>query len=277
MKRLEPVFPTGTEQFCMLKAGYPGVPAPISVVTRTRDAVCKLKRQLQPFPWAQQNWDELCLLKNIPLDVFDRQWPGLQGYLHHLLGIDISATGYSGSLPEAVSDLHRLVELDVSKNNLNGMLRLKSVCAGGIGKETSGMPLAGSLPMALCAMTRLRRLTIRYTHVSGPIPSCISSLVQLTHLDLSRNGFRGSGGLNGMNSHSASFRVAASVSSLYLRGAGTLPETMIALTNLVHLDVSFNALAITSSVPGMKSWLDGIEKAVVAPNLEVDEPLKHFA
>ncbi|CAI5948009.1 unnamed protein product, partial [Closterium sp. NIES-64] len=121
----------------------------------------------------------------------------------------------NGSIPDSISALNKLTNLDLSVNALRG-----------------------SIPSTISRMRSLKRLSLSLNSLSGSIPSTIGSLSNLETLDLSINALRGSiPSTIGKMSSLDGFVV--SVNNL----TGQLPPTMGNLTRLSTLDTYFTAIA----------------------------------
>ena len=120
----------------------------------------------------------------------------------------------------------------------------------------------GPLPPGICNLTSLRELVIKYTHVSGTIPWCISKLKELTHLDLSRNGYAKHGGFSG--EAKGAFIVAMALRNRMC--SGPLPHTITMLTKLRYLDLSYNNFDVGSYAQSgaIHEWLSSIPEAQVS-------------
>ena len=91
-------------------------------------------------------------------------------------GLDLSANGLSGTLPEALGRLMSLTTLDISTNGLTGAL---PDALGGLERLTalnvSANKLAGRLPEQLGALARLAVLDVSRNEFAGPLPLSLSN------------------------------------------------------------------------------------------------------
>ena len=119
--------------------------------------------------------------------------------------------------------------------------------------------LAGSLPPALGALTRLESLDLGRNGLSGPIPAALGSLVDLELLILSRNDFTGPvppalGGLVNLE--------LVSLGSNAL--TGPIPDALASLATVKELYLYDNHL--TGPVPAWMGDLTGLDTLVLAFN-----------
>ncbi|KAL8166873.1 hypothetical protein V2J09_008372 [Rumex salicifolius] len=97
-----------------------------------------------------------------------------------------------GEEREYTSVLHLLVNLDLSCNNLVGVIptNLTSLSLL-IGLNLSHNQLTGPIPKEIGKMMKLESLDLSSNHLSGSIPESLSSLTSLSKMNLSFNNLRG--------------------------------------------------------------------------------------
>ncbi|KAL3835392.1 hypothetical protein ACJIZ3_010128 [Penstemon smallii] len=122
--------------------------------------------------------------------------------------------------------------------------------------------LSGPLPDDLSQLTQLRNLYLQGNQFSGPVPEFIFSLHSLVRLNLASNNFSGQIPIR--------FNNLTRLRTLYLEGNqfdGVLPD--IELPNLEQFNVSFNGL-VNGSVP---RGLEGISKTAFLGTSLCGKPL----
>ncbi|CAN6236888.1 unnamed protein product [Urochloa humidicola] len=184
--------------------------------------------------------------------------------LRKLRVLDLSWNRLAGPIPPWIGELDRLFYLDISNNSLHGeipagsLARMRGFVSGGGGaagdeevqdfpffmrrntsvqgrqyNQVSSFPpslvlshndLAGGVPAALGALTKLHIVDLSWNRLAGPIPPELSGMASLESLDLSRN-------------------------SLW----GPIPPELTRLSFLSHLDVSHNNLSGEVPVGGQFS------------------------
>ena len=101
--RFQPVFPRGTRRFCVLKPGYPTVPADLETVVNATRVLCNAAI-LEQLP---VNWRALCHEPAVNETTMTQHWTGVYEYLGHLVGLHLSAIGYSGTHPLDIDGTQR--------------------------------------------------------------------------------------------------------------------------------------------------------------------------
>ncbi|KAH7858900.1 hypothetical protein Vadar_029197 [Vaccinium darrowii] len=155
--------------------------------------------------------------------------PANIGLLSNLVYLDLSINSFSGSIPLSVANLTKVVELDFSQNAIIGEL------------DPLLFPGRGSSE-AKTGLLSLQRLLLTDNLLSGPLPSEIGNLADLTLLALVNNSFSGP--------IPQSLGNLTKITSLYLglnQFSGQIPMSFGTLTKLTNLTLHLNHL--TGSVP----------------------------
>ncbi|KAL5550389.1 hypothetical protein UlMin_000565 [Ulmus minor] len=201
-------------------------------------------------------------LESLDLSVnqFNAPIPARIGNLTSLNYLDLSFAGFVGQVPISISRLIKLVTLDLSDNHFNSTIparigNLTSLVSlslqgcelyGEFPKEIFKVPtlqtldisgnelLQGSLP-EFPQNNALQTLLLYGTNFSGPLPTSIDNLRNLSRLELYQCQFN-----------------------------GTLPNSMVKLTKLVYLDLSHNKL--TGSIPSSLFKLSSLEYIDLSDN-----------
>ncbi|KAL5763562.1 hypothetical protein ACOSP7_019826 [Xanthoceras sorbifolium] len=155
--------------------------------------------------------------------------------------LDVSATGFSGRLPNSIGNLKSMTVLNLESCNFIGSI---PASLGNLTKLTdltiSSNNFSSCIPPSLSNLQSVTTLDLSYNHFVGTIPEIFDNLTQLSSLDLSSNQLSGP-----IPSSSISELVnlsVISVSSNYL--SGNLEPYMFAkLTKLYYLDLSSNNLS----------------------------------
>ncbi|CAI5517933.1 unnamed protein product, partial [Closterium sp. Naga37s-1] len=150
----------------------------------------------------------------------------------------ISGNSFSGSIPDAISNLKQLRELCLGEQMLSGpipesigaLTNLKLIWLEGNG-------LSGTIPASIGNLSALTTLKLVQNNLSGSIPAAVSSLKQLRELKLNDN-----------------------------RLAGTIPAAITILTNLSYLHLDNNQL--TGELPSFRhiTQLTSLDRLSVAYN-----------
>ncbi|XP_059428707.1 receptor like protein 22-like [Corylus avellana] len=138
--------------------------------------------------------------------------------LANLNYLNLSNAGFDGQIPMAISHLTRLVTLDLHYNSLNGSIPISLFSLPLLQTlQLSNNQFSGQLNEILNVSSHLLdTLDLSSNNLEGPIPMSVFELQRLNILSLSSNNFNGSLQLNVIQQ----------------------------LSNLLHLDLSYNRLLI---------------------------------
>ncbi|XP_024046694.1 receptor-like protein 9DC3 [Citrus clementina] len=207
------------------------------------------------------------------------------GRLISLTRLNLSNSYFSGQIPSEISQLSKMLSLDLSKNDevriespvwkglIENLTKLKELVLSEVDMSTivldysltnlssslsylhlTGCNLIGPIPASLANLPQLTSLSLSYNHFSGHIPSFLSHLKQLYYLNLEQNNLVGGIPDSFVNLTQLSF-----LDLSWNQLTGRLPSCLKGLRNLVTLRLSGNSL--NGTIP---SWL-----FTVLPYLEV--------
>ncbi|KAI3809093.1 hypothetical protein L1987_25061 [Smallanthus sonchifolius] len=182
-------------------------------------------------------------LRYLNLNYIDFQFdhlPNFLGFLSKLQRLDISRANLSGPIPRHLANLSNLLHLDLSWNSLWGSIPFSF---GDLTSLTyldlSQNQLGGVIPKSFGNYSNLEYLNVGHNSLNGSIPNFIRC-PSLSFLDLSSNQLSG----NVPNSLGQVSNLDFSSNSL----KGAISEVhFLNLTQLYHLDLSFNSLALDFS------------------------------
>ena len=168
------------------------------------------------------------------------EFPENIGELTNLNYINISDCGITGSLPESIRNLNKLISIQVYDNNHSLTDSL----------DTIDSELSGSIPLALGSIESLKYIRLDNNDLTGEIPSEIGGMDSLMSLILNGNQFNGEIPSSLMDSPNL---VSLSLSNNQF--SGQIPLDIIDLVNLETIDISNNLL--TGYIPpGMANLSD---------------------
>ncbi|ESR61446.1 hypothetical protein CICLE_v10018299mg, partial [Citrus x clementina] len=176
------------------------------------------------------------------------------GRLISLTRLNLSNSYFSGQIPSEISQLSKMLSLDLSKNDevriespvwkglIENLTKLKELVLSEVDMSTivldysltnlssslsylhlTGCNLIGPIPASLANLPQLTSLSLSYNHFSGHIPSFLSHLKQLYYLNLEQNNL-----------------------VIHLRDnrfTGSIPSTIFELVNLTSIRLSSNNLS----------------------------------
>ncbi|CAH8324841.1 unnamed protein product [Eruca vesicaria subsp. sativa] len=191
--------------------------------------------------------------------------------------IDLSDYGLFGGFPYGFCRIRTLINITLSKNNLNGTIDSSplSLCSriqvliltGNIfsGKLPEFSPefrnllvlelesnlFSGEIPESYGKFTSLRLLNLNGNSLGGIVPAFLSNLTELTRLELAYVGFE-------PGPIPATFGSLTKLSNLHLTNSnlvGEIPDSIGNLVSLVNLDLAQNGLTgeIPESIGKLKS------------------------
>ncbi|XP_041009731.1 receptor-like protein EIX2 [Juglans microcarpa x Juglans regia] len=103
-------------------------------------------------------------------------WKGRESVLKSFLGlvkmIDLSNNKLHGEIPEGITDLTELVALNLSRNNLSGLITPKiGLLRNLLSLDLSRNQLYGEIPMSISNISFLSQLNLSTNNLSGKIPT----------------------------------------------------------------------------------------------------------
>jgi len=139
----------------------------------------------------QSNWN-VTLVSAPPYDSLS-QWYGLTVLDGHVIEIDLSKNGLSGTLPSELGQLTRLQVLDLQENNLSGSIGPWIQSMTSLTKlRLQQNLLSGPIPEEIGYLIRLEYLNLRSNQLGGSIPESLGQLTQLKGMWLHNNSLSGS-------------------------------------------------------------------------------------
>lgn len=156
--------------------------------------------------------------------------------------LHLSKNEFQGEIPPGLAEVcPGLVELDLSQNNLSGVIPASfSSCYALQSINLSNNNFSGELPVNLfMKMSKVRNLVLSFNNFAGGLPDSFSNLTSLEILDLSSNN------LSGMIPNGLCRDPRNSLRELYLQNngfTGPIPQSLSNCSQLVSLDLSFNYL-----------------------------------
>ncbi|XP_044476873.1 receptor kinase-like protein Xa21 [Mangifera indica] len=165
-----------------------------------------------------------------------------------------------GTIPTEVGNLHSLIYLDVSQNDLNGFIptttgNLRNLQGLWLNKNN----FSGFIPYELCKLHMIDKLRLNDNMLSGPIPTCMANLISLRDLQLGSNKFNSSIP-SSLWTLQYILQVNLSLNSL----SGFLSPTIQSLKVLRDLDLSKNLLS--GNIPATLGGLQSLEALFLADN-----------
>jgi len=166
-----------------------------------------------------------------------------------------------GTLPRSIGNFSMLKDLHLGVNNLMGTIPTE---IGKLSKlevlSLTRTPLTGKIPTSIGMLTRLKYFQLRSTKIGGSLPSSIGNLQQISKLYIIDNPLSGSipssfGNLKSINTLYITWtmlrgcipntlgNMKKTLTTLLLSNncfSGTVPQSIFGLTQLVHIDLSFN-------------------------------------
>ncbi|XP_059624900.1 receptor-like protein EIX2 [Cornus florida] len=185
--------------------------------------------------------------------------PNALGNLKFLTHLDLSSNHLEGGIPKSFGNLSSLQTLHLSQNNLTEQLpKFVQNLSGPVENtleilQLSENKLSGSLP-DITKFSNLRELYLDYNQLNGSFPESFGQISTIVVLDLSENCITGS---------LPRLTVFLSLRELHLSNNqinGTLTEAHFSnLSNLQHLDLSFNSLVLNFS----SDWIPPFQLDVI--------------
>ncbi|KAK4783610.1 hypothetical protein SAY86_007984 [Trapa natans] len=120
--------------------------------------------------------------------------PGKPETRDRVVGVSLSSSRLSGSIPSGMAAIRFLRTLDLSNNSLDGSLpRTLFINATGLQFiDLSNNRISGPIPTAIGLLTDLQLLNLSNNALSGPLPNNLTTLQNLTVVWLRKNLFTGS-------------------------------------------------------------------------------------
>ncbi|KAK8615202.1 hypothetical protein V6N13_068983 [Hibiscus sabdariffa] len=153
--------------------------------------------------------------------------------------LDLSVSGFRGSIPPLFGDLTQIISIDLFANQIQGQI---PDVFGNLNTLTSlrfsSCNLSGQIPITLFNLTELTLLDLSHNQLEGSLPTwLLINMSSLLDLDLSYNKL--SGPIDQLQMPRSIQIVDLSSNDLY----GPLPDSIFDLVNLTSLHLSSNNLS----------------------------------
>ncbi|KAG8373734.1 hypothetical protein BUALT_Bualt11G0055700 [Buddleja alternifolia] len=190
-------------------------------------------------------------------------WYGVSCLNHRITNLHLPGLSLQGEISSNIANMTRLVELDLSSNNLTGFLPpelgfLKQLRILNVTLNS----LQGSIPSNLSLCHKLQQLDLSYNFISGTISEELGNLSNLRYLAVDHNNLTGKipaslgnfSRLNYFYLHENDFTAEipqelgklTSLTVIGLRGnslTGSIPSSIFNISSLQIVDLSINGLS----------------------------------
>ncbi|CAL9221969.1 unnamed protein product, partial [Arabidopsis halleri] len=159
--------------------------------------------------------------------------------LHNLERFWVYNSSFFGPFPSFLLTIPSLVDIDLSENQFEGPIDFGNTSSSSKLTEldVSYNNLDGLIPESISTLVSLENLDLSHNNFGGRVPSSISKLVNLDHLDLSHNNLGGQ-----VPSYISKLRNLLSLDLSHNNFGGRVPSSISKLVNLSSLDLSYNKL-----------------------------------
>ncbi|KNA23893.1 hypothetical protein SOVF_020500 [Spinacia oleracea] len=210
---------------------------------------------------------------NVSNNQFSGEFPSLP--LNSMEFLYLDSNNFQGLIPHNFADdaCSTLVELDLSFNNLSGMIPTGfESCSLLENFDVSSNNFTGDLPVRMfLKMGNLKKLKLAFNHFVGVLPDSFSMLTALESLDLSSNEISGklpSGICQNPQGKPSNLKELSLQNNLFM---GPIPPSIGNCSQLVSLDLSFNFL--TGRIPTSLGSLTQLKDLIMWMNkLDGDIP-----
>ncbi|KAL8513147.1 hypothetical protein ACS0TY_019363 [Phlomoides rotata] len=114
--------------------------------------------------------------------------PSIGNFSSSLQQFEASNCKIKGTIPDGIGNLSNLIKLDLSKNNLSGIIPHTFKYLHKIqGLDLHNNNLGGPIPEGLCDIGSWYTINLGQNQLSGPIPECFGNLISLRFLHLYSN------------------------------------------------------------------------------------------
>lgn len=218
----------------LLAVSVSSIPPQLGQLTHLTYLALYTNKLTGPVPSELQN-----LTKLQQLLLYDNrltgQMPALNN-LTNLTNLGMSTNQFTGSIP-VLGTLPLLTTLDLSENQLSHTI---PAALGNLAALTSlylqsNTWISGTIPHALCRVSKLQNLALYSNTLTGSIPACLGSLTSLLTLQLGNQSWGQSQG-NGQQGGTGSSTTGIS---------GTIPQSIGRCVKLQALHLEYNALSGT--------------------------------
>ncbi|KAK2368160.1 putative leucine-rich repeat receptor serine/threonine-protein kinase [Trifolium repens] len=230
----------------------------VAITLKEQNLPGTLPPELNRLPYLQI----IDLSRNYLNGTIPKEWASMT----NLLNITLSSNRLTGSIPAEIANISTLIQLDLTANQMSGnippelgsltQIRTLQLSSNNFTRELpvtlakltalqdfriADNQLSGKIPDFIQNWTNINTLVIQGSGLSGPIPSKISLLRNLVELRISD--------LNGSEyAPLPQLQNMTLLNRLILRNCninGKLPEYIVKMTTLKHIDLSFNKLSGT--------------------------------
>ncbi|KAI9083521.1 hypothetical protein K1719_034463 [Acacia pycnantha] len=179
------------------------------------------------------------------------------GAVCHVTHIQLKSLNIAGEIPSEFGNLTQLIQLDLTRNYLNGTIPTVFTGVPLVNLSLLGNRISGPIPAELGEIATLQELVLEDNQLGGPLPQSLGNLRNLWRLLLSANNFTGTipetlGNLKNLtdfriDGNSLSGKIPSfignwtNINILNMQGTGMegpIPSTISSLTNLKELRIS---------------------------------------
>lgn len=175
--------------------------------------------------------------------------------------LNLSQNDLSGSLSEAIGNLHMLTHLSLGSNDLSGTIPSSLASMSNLTfLDLSRNNLVSTVPSELGVLGALQELNLEGNDIVGEVPSALGSLANLVHLDLSENRLS-----LPLPTELGQLRRLETLMATGNSLLGPLPTELGLIRNLKSLDLSGNF--IFNTIPTEIGGLSNLKSLDVSDNL----------
>jgi len=177
------------------------------------------------------------------------QWQGVECVGSHILSLELTASGLTGTIPSHLHYFADLEKLLLGGNQFKGPLPSElGTLSNLLELDISRNEITGTLPPELSGNTNIRRLDFSLNRISGTIPSEWVKMTSLMYLRAGANRIHST-----IPTFLGSLRFLERIELQSNSISGIIPSELLKLTKLKEIDLSNNQIKGTIPI-NIESW-----------------------